>query len=423
MGNMEEGDRLLNEGCDYLRGNGVPQDMEKANELFRKAVDLGHPVAAYNLAQNIFNDALEEDNPELFAEAFHLYEFAAENSDDDRVIGPSENTMYKLYINGKGVNRDVNKALEHLNRAAEHGHTQAQVDLASRYIYGNDVIQDTAKGREYMQMAANAGDPDACKNMGLMYHNGDCGIQRNVPKAVEYYTRAAEQRNGDAMIKLANIYLDGDEGVDPDQAEALTLIRKLAAMGEESCIGYLQNHGVTDMEANRQTVETFYAAEHGDPDAMCEVGMFFADGEIMPEDDDRAYFWYRQAAERGHAEAKLRLALYLEYHENYKDPALAMQMLTEALEQGEDYANYEIGKMYSEGNGVQTDINKAMEYLNKAVDSGYGVAAYQISQIVTDPGAKREWLQKAADMGYEMAQQELMSSRPEPKKKGFFGLF
>ncbi|MCR5024948.1 MAG: SEL1-like repeat protein [Lachnospiraceae bacterium] len=424
MENKEEADRLFDEGCDYLLGNnGVSQDEEKANELFRKAVDLGHPVAAYNLAQNRFDYALDTDDWEDFAEAFRLYEFAVENSDDDRIIGTSENKMYKLYINGKGVNRDVNKALEHLSRAAEHGHTLAQVDLGSRYIYGNDVIQDIAKGREYMQLAANAGNPDACKNMGLMYHKGDCGIQRNVPKAVEYYTRAAEQGNGDAMIKLANIYLDGDEGVDPDQAEALTYIRKLAAMGEESCIGYLQNHGVTDMEANKETVDTFYAAEHGDPDAMCEVGRFFDEGEIMPEDDDRAYFWYSKAAERGHAEAKLRLALYLEYHDNYKNPALAMQMLTEAVEQGEDYANYEIGKMYSEGNGVPVDINKAMEHLNRAVNSGYGVAAYQISHIVTDPGAKKEWLQKAADMGYEKAQQELMSSRSEPKKKGFFGLF
>ncbi len=425
MGNIsEEAHRLMEEGTDYLMGRGVPQDRERANELFRKAADMGHPEAAFNLAQNLLDDAVDNGgNPEDCAELFRLYSFAAENSENENAVNISENTIYKFYINGMGVPKDLNKAIVHLTRAADHGHPGAQGDLALRYINGDGVITDVQKGLEYMQMAANNGQAESCFNLGAAYHHELYGLPVNMSKAVEYYSMAADKGFKPAMLRLADLYLNGTDGVDPDESEALTLIRKLADAGEESCIAYLQDHGVTDMEANHETVNAFYAAEHGDPDAMCEVGNFFADGEIMPADDDRAYFWYSKAAERGHAEAKLRLALYLEYDDNYKNPALAMQMLTEALEQGEDYANYEIGKMYAEGNGVEPDINKAMEHLNEAVNSGYGVAAYQISKIVADPGAKREWLQKAADMGYEKAREELMAPRPEPKKKGFFGLF
>ena len=55
--------------------------------------------------------------------------------------------------------------------------------------------------------------------------------------------------------------------------------------------------------------ETKLLAEQGDASAQHNLGLMYADGEGVPENDVEAVKWYRLAAEQGHAFAQNNLGL------------------------------------------------------------------------------------------------------------------
>ncbi|KAF9079759.1 hypothetical protein BGX23_003304 [Mortierella sp. AD031] len=46
------------------------------------------------------------------------------------------------------------------------------------------------------------------------------------------------------------------------------------------------------------------AADQGDADAQCNVGILYGRGQGVPQDYSQAMKWYRKAADQGHANAK-----------------------------------------------------------------------------------------------------------------------
>ena len=66
-------------------------------------------------------------------------------------------------------------------------------------------------------------------------------------------------------------------------------------------------------------------AEAGDASAQYNLGVMYATGRDVPQDDAEAVAWYRRAAEQGHTEAQ-----------------------------------YNLGRMYAAGRGVQEDDAEAL---------------------------------------------------------------
>ena len=54
------------------------------------------------------------------------------------------------------------------------------------------------------------------------------------------------------------------------------------------------------------------AAERGDADAQYNLGMMYADGRGVPQDDTTAVEWFQKAAEQGHALAQKNLGVVYE---------------------------------------------------------------------------------------------------------------
>jgi len=50
-----------------------------------------------------------------------------------------------------------------------------------------------------------------------------------------------------------------------------------------------------------------FLAEHGNPDAQCNLGLVSANGDGVPDDDAQAAYWICKAAEQGDANAQFRL--------------------------------------------------------------------------------------------------------------------
>lgn len=104
------------------KGELIPQDLEKAIECLEKAAEQKNPYAAY-LAGKI---RLTENTVKDIPKAIYNFEIAAENGSDF-----AEYMLGKMYLYGKEVECDYDRAIVYLTASAEHGNQYAQQLLHS----------------------------------------------------------------------------------------------------------------------------------------------------------------------------------------------------------------------------------------------------------------------------------------------------
>ena len=104
------------------KGEVIPQDLKKAIEYLEKAAEQKNPYAAY-LAGKI---RLTENTVKDIPKAIYNFEIAAENGSDF-----AEYMLGKMYLYGKEVECDYDRAIVYLTASAEHGNQYAKQLLHS----------------------------------------------------------------------------------------------------------------------------------------------------------------------------------------------------------------------------------------------------------------------------------------------------
>jgi TPR repeat protein len=229
-----------------------------------------------------------------------------------------------MYATGKGVPKDVAKAVEWFQKAAALGNSDAQNNLGVSYANGYGVPKDAAKAVEWYQKAAAQGNPNAQAKLGSMYDTGE-GVPKDAAKAVEWFQKAAALGNSDAQLILGIMYDNGD-GVPKDGAKAVEWYQKAAAQGNDGAqfnLGsmYFKGDGVPMDIA--KAMEWFQkAAAQGSVRAQVILGMMYSIGSGVPKDMVLAYAWSNIASVNGDADA-------LGYR-NIAEAQLSASQLTEA---------------------------------------------------------------------------------------------
>ena len=104
-------------------------------------------------------------------------------------------------------------------------------------------------------------------------------------------------------------------------------------------------------------------AEHGYGPDQYTLGVMYANGIRVAEDDAEAVRWFRMAAEQGHASAQHNLGLlYAEGDGVPEDDAEAVRWYRLAAEQGYAPAQGILGVMYDNGNGIPEDDAEAVRW-------------------------------------------------------------
>ncbi|MCK9115616.1 sel1 repeat family protein [Haemophilus influenzae] len=113
-------------------------------------------------------------------------------------------------------------------------------------------------------------------------------------------------------------------------------------------------------------------AEQGNAEAQLMLGVMYARGIGVKQDDFEAVKWYRQAAEQGYAEAKFNLGhMYSKGRGVKQDDFEAVNWYRKAAEQGDADAQAILGFLYLLGErGVQVNKSLAKEWFGKACDNG-----------------------------------------------------
>jgi len=96
---------------------------------------------------------------------------------------------------------------------------------------------------------------------------------------------------------------------------------------------------------------------------------------------------------------------------NKGDYATAFRLMQTSAEAGLPMAQYELGYMYAEGQGVAQDLAQAVAWYRKAADQGDAPAQFSLGDMLAkgrgaplDNTQAASWYRKAADQGHILAQ-------------------
>ncbi|MBQ6827314.1 MAG: SEL1-like repeat protein, partial [Thermoguttaceae bacterium] len=349
-------------GDDYYYANvGEKPDYEEAVKWYKKASDAGVWSAIYGLGNcYYFGYGVDQD----YAEAVKRFRRASELGSLD-----ATSSLGDCYYLGKGVEQDYKEAVRLYRQAAAENHAKAMNDLGTCYELGRGVDQDYKEAFRWYKKAADLNFGWGLYYLAEYYRDGTAG-EKNVPKAVEYFERAAKAGILDAWHALARIYWNGDEGVKKD---ALKTFR------------YLQE-----------------GADLGSWDAMCDLGVAYAEGLLGEKDPEKAMETWQKAAELGSGKAMYYIAQVYRDKEEYEEAAKWYQKGAEA---GYADAMFALAMAYFKGEGVPQDNKKCEEYLLKAAELGHLNSivnlghAYSLIEELKDLKKAVFWYQKAADLG------------------------
>jgi uncharacterized protein len=121
---------------------------------------------------------MNQDNPTLSENDLKIIKTLGEQGN-----AKAQHNLGAMYLNGQGVEKDVEKALRWFKLAAEQGLVVAQHNLGTLYLQGADSMPpDPIEAAHWFTKAAMYGDPRSQYSLGALYFEG-LGVEKNLEKA------------------------------------------------------------------------------------------------------------------------------------------------------------------------------------------------------------------------------------------------
>ena len=266
-----------------------------------------------------------------------------------------------------------------------------------------------------IKKAAEKGIPDWENNLGFCYIYGH-GVEKNVAEGTNWYKKAMEHGSTDALFNLGVSYYQG-EGVVKDLQEAKRLFEKSSAQGYDKAqlfIGII----LEDTNASCDEIVAAYkkAAEMGCTEAQDYLGNWYEEGENgLPVDYQEAYRWYQKAAEQGDSYAQYDIGWLFDnglgVKENKRE---AVKWFKRAASKNNVSAIYRLGLCYYFANGVGMDRREALKLFRKAAKDNHAGAICKIGDYYYEGCLVEEnkeealkYYEKAAELGSSLAKERL----------------
>ena len=220
-------------GWMLLNSVGTGKDEAAAKEWFERASKLGNPHAQYQLARMILNNL--SSTPEQTAQALEWLTKAAEAGQDC-----AQYMLGKIYRDGQGTEKAIQKAEELFTVAAELKNSFAAFALGKLYLAGDVALpKNSVAALKWLTSAAELGNQSAQYRLGKLLLQGE-DVPKDIETAVHWLTAAADQGNQYAQYALGKLYLLGKE-VQKDRASAIKWFQLAADQGNEYAQYFLEH--------------------------------------------------------------------------------------------------------------------------------------------------------------------------------------
>lgn len=387
----------------YRDGRGVERDKELAAHWHRLAAEQLKNTGARIKQSEILREIISEDSRSIYA----VHDFSRSTKTETKkrqikepklsaldtrqhdaeslLIPESKISGAKIFNPGLDLFRlgQYKQALAIFEKAAhERNYVPAFVYLELMNLLGLGGKKDPAKvglyGKECREAISWFEDSRAkdypfrqcC--LGMMHRYG-IGVEKNIEIALQYFRKAAQLKNMDAEVALGTWYVDDDENTDKN---------------EKWGFSHLEN-----------------AAKQGHPTAQMKLGKCYDFGRGVTVSTPTAKSLYTQAADQGHLQAYVYLALQCLHNK----PQEAIRLLKLAAQQEDPEAQALLGTCYRKGDGVTKNLLEAERwYILAATQRDWDARAqnllgalYEVTQNLTEAV---KWYDSAAAQGCAQAQ-------------------
>ncbi|KAK3945432.1 protein sel-1 1 [Diplogelasinospora grovesii] len=285
-----------------------------------------------------------EGSPQDFDRAKYWFERGLSHSDAQSQYG-----LGLMFLNGYGVQKDVGRATEFFKAAADQDYAPAQVQLGSLYL-DQGHADDLAAANHYFELAARYGNIEAYYYMADMNYLG-VGREKSCNTAVSYYKNVAERaeplvsswaeanlayEDGDTELAFLEYLGAAEQGYEKAQNNVAYMLDP-----EQSCLPipqWLYPRAQKPELLQNPSLALIYwtrSARQGNIDSLVKMGDYYLHGVGTDADVDKAVQCYTGASE---------------YHQSAQ-------------------ALYNLGWMHENGVGLNQDYHLAKRYYDSALET------------------------------------------------------
>jgi TPR repeat protein len=328
-------------GC-FHYGLGVARDYSRAAKWYRRSAEQTNYVAMKSLGYLLMNGLGEATNLES---AEYWLTRAAKEGGNRRAM----NNLGALYSRKFPDTNAMAEALRWYTQSAKLGDPLACSAIANFYYHGWGEIPTNRSSYYYWRLkAASLGATDAQYAMGVACRKGD-GVEKDLPRALEWYRKAAAKNHPHALYDLAVTYLS-------EKTNHASLV-----LGHDYML---------------------LAAKAGHREAQFQCALSHFEGNLATQDYERGKEWLTKAAEGGWGRAEFYL-----FHGYYygippapgcpaypKDRTEGVRWLRRAAQHEQLQAQSILAVLLIQGTDVEPNATEAEKWLRFAAEHGYAAA-------------------------------------------------
>ena len=275
---------------------------------------------------------------------------------------------------------NVSDAFAWMTQASDKGVIAAQKGLAKMHCTGRGVEKDVGKAIQLYEALANQGDTEAQLALGKIYC--DKGLaQFHYGKAIDCYLKAAMANNIEAQVALAQMYESG-LGIDKNAKEAEMWYRKAAGNGSEQARAWVTERD-EQLRADAERKARLAANIEKALEAWAEA--------LDSGSDSKHRLAVKLANEADPDNSGIQAMLAYEYYNGKgakKDVKRAVELAQKAAKAGEPIGYYILAQYYegfppssSTGRGSSKEYILTCLYYEKAAKGGIVPAQCKVAEL------------------------------------------
>lgn len=404
---------------------------DEAIALVNRDAAMGDITARYLQAAQYVQGLGDKAHGRNLQKGLTLYEQLAEEGESQ-----ANCTLGQLYYYVKEI-KDLQKALNYIQKAADADNPKALFILATNYLgdkeietqpeYDLGLGKDEVLGMQMLHKAAEADNPQALFSMSLCYSLGKYLMQNDEQAFIFLERSVQEEATAEKVTMLAGMYKDG-KGIEQDYEKAVACYQWATDNGSFAAASqlasmYHEGKGVeqNDEMANRLVLHSkelmqwqlfdimplevvLNEAEKGNPTAMFQLGCRYHIGDGVEQDIDKAVEWWQKSHKAGNIESTHNLGCYyLQEDESEK----GIKYLNQSSAADYILSYHALGEYYLSHVEKEGFIQKGISSLTTSAEQGYApsqwdlVSIYYNSEIIpNDYNKARYWLEKCLDSDY-----------------------
>ncbi len=319
----------------------------------------------------------------------------------------------KLYASGK--DKKISQAIDLYKQAGSMGLPSACRFLADYYM--KITPPDVESSIHWTEILGDMGDNQSLEKLVEIYSGKMSSYgypeDSDIPKLTEWSKALALTGNLKGIESAGACYL-----VSGDTTQALGWFEKGAELGSETSMVTLSR--LYSLPGSNNVPESAFkyaekASEQGNMECTYMLGKMYMAGYGCTQDYSKAYSYFEKCKDEPFDDIPISMAYCRTELNDGKMDDSTIQLLQTAADKGNVDAMRVLGDSYANGNGVSSDLSKALEWYEKAALQNDPYSLYATSMILLtgketsqeDKAKAISYLEKAAANGYASAQNDL----------------